>query len=182
VEQKKENGQPGLFAVNLVRVWAMTLYMPLRTRVGRHHFSFCPIIGWFGIFFWSGVTNSPSLIYLAMLDMLVWASEFFSQCVRRWKGIIEHTGYPGFPFATYWLFRDEKFCKLVGEPLISVGVGTLIYFYSPEPDAASYFWWGAFAMFGYQAVCDEEDQRVIDIGHNIRIENEYHNSKFKRRL
>jgi hypothetical protein len=181
VQQQKERSNQRGFSVNLAAVLAMMLYMPLRCRYGRHHLGLWPLVGMFIVFIWAGVSNCHYLLWLIPINGLVWFGEAFAVIARRCKGIKEHTRYNGHPFATYWLFGDEGFCKLVAEPLISIGIGYLFYRFSDQPNAATLFWWGAFAMFMVQSSINEKHQRIIEEVGNTRIEQQYVMSEMQRR-
>jgi hypothetical protein len=166
----------------LIRGWATALYMPLRTRMGSDHLGLMPFVGFGIVVMWAAVLRVDWLLWLIPLDVLVLVVERIAQVRRRLLGVQEHTEYGGRPWVAGIVFRREETAKQFGEPLIVGLIGTLIYFYSSQPNAAPFFWWGGAAMAMWQGYCQMHVRKVVNQMNNAAIENDYLRSQMKRRL
>lgn len=180
--QKQQKNNSPMVAMALMRTMAATLYLPIRTRMGRDHLGLSVVFGCALIFVWSQITHASELTWLIPIDLAAWGGELIGQAVRRWQGIQEHTEYGGSSWLCKILFRDEELAKQFGEPLLSVLIGTLLYYFSPEPNAATYFWWGGGVMFMWHRYCKEQCRRLVDQMNNVAMDNDYLSSKMKRRF
>ena len=180
-QQTPKDFSPQL-AVAILKNWAMTLYLPLRLRVGRDHIGFGVFFGWFFIFMWSEMAKAPGLLWLVPINF---ASAFIlklGQFRRRWQGVYEHTEYGGTSWLMEFILRNEDLAKQFGEPLLSILIGVVIYHYSSQPNAAPYFWWGGGVMFWWHLYCKQQGQRLIDRANNLAIENRHIMANFRRRI
>jgi hypothetical protein len=182
-QQSDKKGNSFVMPLMLIRTWATMLYMPLRTRMGRDHLGIVPLIGFGFVFMWAGFARCPTLLWLIAVDAVVLVVERWAQVARRLHGVQEHTEYGGRPWVAVLLFRrNEMLAKQAGEPLIVFLIGTSIYFFSNQPNAAPFFWWGAAAMVAWQTYCQSHFRRIVDQMNNAAMDNEFIRSQTKRRL
>ncbi len=118
---------------------------------------------------------------LFVIDLIAWFFERVGQEIRRWRGIEEHSEYWGDSWLFGWAFGEDA-AKLVAEPILAFFIGWLIYTYSPEPNAASYFWYGGIAMVGVQTLGSMQERRVEASMRNAMIEQQYYTRRMRRRL
>jgi hypothetical protein len=173
-EKKGESINIGLA---LVRIWAMTLYAPLRIKMGRDHIGYAGLLGLVLIFFYAGLNRAIPLLVLIPILILHYFCQSLSGFQERRRGIVRHTWYGGVPWIAMRLMftKNESVAKQFGEPLIVLVLGCFMW--EDWPSVAKYFWWGAAAMVFNNLVLEDMERRRTDQMSNAQIEAEYYTQR-----
>ncbi|HEY4309321.1 MAG TPA: hypothetical protein VGN12_07700 [Pirellulales bacterium] len=156
----------------IINVWAMTLYLPLRRQTGKDHIGITGLLSVFFIPLYATFANAPDILILLPVFITSIVMHRLGHWRRHAAGRFEHTYYGGDPWAAKLLLRckDERKCKVLGEPVLAFCVGVLLL---PYGDAVGgYFMAGALALGVSQAMLFQQDEQRLDDMRNGMIENE----------
>ncbi len=177
-QQEKQNGNGGL---GFLKIWALTLYLPLRKGMGRDHVGFsllfaCPLI-----FMVSEYARAPGLMWLLVVDVIAWFIERIGAEVRRWRGVREHSEYGGQSWLLEWMFGEDG-AKQLGEPMLCFFIGWLIYKFTSQPNAATYFWYGGVIMALFHGMAIEHRRKIETRMTNAMIEHQGEMARLRSRF
>lgn len=151
-----------------LETWAMSIYTPMRCRMGRDSAGMAGlcVLGWIPLYI--VFTHAPQVIWLLPVYLGSLLMQRIGQGWREMRGCMEHTRYNGYPWVGLLFTKSESKAKGLIEPLISFLFGVFVCEFNGN--AGMYFILGAVAMMVCTGIIEHRDRQRVREMRNSMIE------------